>query len=308
VWTGSVVANIAKEGASQDEVAQSVLLAATAAMKTAKARLDTVKAEAETAGDKPGALRAADFRKALDQMGARGASPVEDPRKRTVIVEDGSNRLLAKMTDASVTGDAFNFPIEFVNIEPDQDLLIDNTAPYMHVGTPQQRCLFYAFETGADEIPVIFPTLKNLAGRFGGTALGFAVGDLQRVDGGVAPATHPRIKNSILLMSACVTAEQPYLFAHEIGHVMIGNSLHVPGDYEDDSKTDFYDALMSGSPGDEKPHYTIDGHEPQRDNYTALKFTADATFVKDAGQSNSPGRVRYNCVARILAHSHAVAP
>ena len=114
-------------------------------------------------------------------------------------------------------------------------------------------------------------------------------------------------------MQACATPDKPYLFAHEIGHLMTGNALHVPGDYQDDSKIDFYNALMWGDPGsaDKKPHFYIDGHDGGRPNYTEFRFLPDRTFVKEqlvGGASNSPGRVSYNCVTRILAHSCAVPP
>ena len=97
---------------------------------------------------------------------------------------------------------------------------------------------------------------------------------------------------------AIPTLTSPYLMIHEVGHVLIGTSMHVlDGD-------NFKTALMWGNPGEPGIHATINGHAPAQPNWMDMKWDAEGNLIIDP---IAAGSVKINAVARILSHPCAHA-
>jgi hypothetical protein len=184
--------------------------------------------------------------------------------------------------------------IEIVSINPEK-AIVDNSPRYVHVGSAQQRLLFYAFDTGGTNIDVVF--VNKISNRSDQAANGYAVGefpDAHSTHPDIRP--HPKLRNSIIMSQESLTS--PYLMIHEVGHVLIGTSMHVlDGD-------NFKTALMWGNPGEPGIHATINGHAPAQPNWMDMKWDAEGNLIIDP---IAAGSVKINAVARILSHPCAHA-
>ena len=199
------------------------------------------------------------------------------------------------------TGSNYHQKIDIVRINPDK-VIVDNSPRYVHVASDQQRLLFYAFDSGGTNIDVVF--VKDIANRSDQGCNGYAVGefpDAHRTHPDIRP--DPKIRNSIIMSQDSLS--KPYLMTHELGHVLIGTSMHVldqtsPGPHGDNFKT----ALMWGNPGEEGVHATINGHDPAEANWMGMKWDAEGKLIIDP---IAAGTVKLNAVARILSHPCAHA-
>jgi hypothetical protein len=230
-----------------------------------------------------------------DKVGAN----LPDPHRAFVkFAGAGRGRIEVSVTGLATSGTAHSQTIEVTKINPNR-VIVDNAPRYVHVGSEQQRCLFYAFDTGGTNIDVVY--VRNIANRLEQGADGYAVGEFAD-----AHARHPSVRplpkvaNSILMsLLGGDNANKPYLLVHELGHVLIGTSMHVLAEQR------FTHALMWAAPGDPGVHVTISEGAPPEENWMDSKWDAQGCLITDPVAA---GNARLDAVGRMLAHPFAQAP
>jgi hypothetical protein len=186
--------------------------------------------------------------------------------------------------------------VEHVRIDTGT-FFVSNIPTGYHIGSPMFRAAFKQLDSGGQVIDVIFARTMSKAPNPGepseSTVDGFGLGGLSDF-----PATHqplPEIRNSIVLTKESATTSKPYLAAHELGHVLIDNGLHV---YAPGTSRQFVDALMWSAPGDTLgAHYCLVEHDPPVDNWEHFRLTGGNGWLD---YSQPFGAARINAVQRIF--------
>jgi hypothetical protein len=186
---------------------------------------------------------------------------------------------------------------------PAGGVIVDNHPGRFHIGSPEMRLIFKALDSGGRVVDIVCAQeLYNSHGP-GGSADGFALGPFLSTP---THQPHPMVKNSVLITRNAATTAHPAcnFLPHELGHLLIDTGMHVRGgQYAADPDT-WKHALMWWAPGDGGLHATLNEQMPATDNWTVWQLDGGGAFDfgPGGGAAGSPGNVRVNAVANILAH------
>jgi hypothetical protein len=172
--------------------------------------------------------------------------------------------------------------VEISSLTP--DLSIRNGNDDYHVGHPEERALYKPLDTG-DQVIDLY-VLRSFSGR--PNLLGFTVPECKEMNGNRRLMSG--MMNTIVMRrdSADGTSNQPFALPHEIGHVLLDNSLHADSNHQ----LMFATAINNGNVQDPK---RLIGRTPPANNW-------DHDLQNPNGSVGSQ-RVKLNAVDRVRTTS-----